>query len=147
MTENIKPLFLIDSNVLVYAYDKTDEKKHETAFNLMKKCWGQKVQYAISVQNLAEFMVIITKKVPQPLPIETAQEIINDIIEHSGWKVLHYDEKILKDALMLYRITQKHFWDTMIAATMLESKVFHIYTENVKDFKEYKHITVVNPFD
>jgi len=40
-----------------------------------------------------------------------------------------------------------HFWDALIAATMIENNVFTIFTENTKDFKKIKGITAINPLE
>jgi len=52
MSDETKPIFLIDTNILVYSYDTTDEKKHQKAKELLEQCWQRKKTYAISAQNL-----------------------------------------------------------------------------------------------
>lgn len=145
MTEPID-CFLIDTNVLVYAYDRTDARKSGLAAKLLEKCWKRETVYAVSVQNLAEFFVIITKKVPRPLSAEEAEQIISDICSFSGWKVISYDSETLKLAIELYKKQKKHFWDAVLAATMLKSGITKIYTENDSDFKVFESIIVRNPF-
>ncbi len=137
---------LVDTNVLVYAYDNTDIRKRELAVKLLGKCWKREAVYAVSVQNLAEFFVIITKKVPHPLSIEEAGQIISDICSFSGWRVLNYNPDTLNLAIELYKKQKKHFWDAVLAATMLKSGITKIYTENDSDFKVFENIIVKNPF-
>lgn len=139
-------IFLIDTNILVYAYDTTDSRKHKIALQLLEKCWKKEIQYAISAQNLSEFFIIITRKVPHPLPVAEAEIIIQDICAFSGWMVLHYTKHTLQRSIQLHKETGTHFWDALIAATMQEAGIAHIYTENEKDFKLFENITVVNPF-
>jgi len=146
MTEATEPLYLIDSNVLVYGYDQTDPQKHKIAQKLLEQCWKKTRIFAISSQNLAEFFVIVTKKIPHPLSLEEAEQIIADIIHFSHWHVLRYDEQTLLKAIGLYRKGGKHFWDAVIVATMLQNSIFHIYTENAKDFSVYDFINIINPF-
>jgi predicted nucleic acid-binding protein len=142
-----EPLFLIDSNVLVYAYDNTDKEKHEKAKVLLEKCWKKEIKYAISIQNLAEFFIIITKKVQNPLTIDEAEKIIKDVLEFSYWHIISYDQNTFLKAISLHKKFKKHFWDTMIIATMLNNEISHIYTENIKDFEQYAEIKVVNPLE
>ncbi len=145
MSDQTRPVFLVDTNILVYAYDATDKKKHQKAKELLEQCWERKKKYVISVQNLAEFLVVITKKVPFPLSIEDAEKIINDIIHFTHWKVLHYNQETLLKGIALYKKSKKHLWDAMLAATMLEAEINHIYTENTADFANFENIIVVNP--
>ncbi|HLD88748.1 MAG TPA: PIN domain-containing protein [Candidatus Nanoarchaeia archaeon] len=145
MKESTETLFLVDTNVLVYAYDRTDQRKHHVAALLVEKCWRREVTYAVSIQNLAEFFVVMTQK-SKVLPVEEAQQIIKDILEFSNWKVFNYNSKTLQQAISIFKHKQRHFWDALIAATMTENGVLHIYTENVSDFKEFEGIHAVNPF-
>ncbi len=146
MTEATEPVHLIDSNILIYGYDNTDPHKHKIAQKLLEQCWKKTSTFAISSQNLAEFFVIVTKKIPHPLPLEEAEQIIADIIHFPNWQVLNYDEQTLLKAIGLHKKERKHFWDAVIVATMLQNSVFHIYTENAKDFSGYESINAVNPF-
>lgn len=143
---NEAEFFLIDTNILVYAYDKTDEQKHRLARSLLEKCWKRERSYAISAQNLAEFFIIVTKKVPHPLTVEEAEQIIADITHFPSWLVLHYTKDTLLRAVVLYKKRKKQWWDTVIAATMQEAGVSFLYTENEKDFESFEGITAVNPF-
>lgn len=145
MSDKIEPLFLVDTNILVYSYDTTDQKKHQKAKELLQQCWQRKKTCAISAQNLAEFFVVITKKVPTPLSIEDAEKIIKDIISFTHWKVLHYDQEILLQSMALYKKSKKHFWDALLAATMIEAGINHIYTENTADFAGFEKIIATNP--
>ncbi|MBI2146067.1 PIN domain-containing protein [Candidatus Woesearchaeota archaeon] len=145
MSENSEPLFLIDSNILVYAYDTTDPHKHLKAKTLLEKCWKREVAYTLSTQNLAEFFIIITKKVPTPLSLEGAGQIINDIISFPSWNVIDYNEQTLLRAIYHHQKSKSHFWDALIVATMVQAGVVHIYTENITDFQKFEGITVVNP--
>ncbi len=145
MNEN-EGISLIDSNVLVHAYNRADARKHVAAVNLLEKCWQRQVVYAVSIQNLAEFFVVVTKKVPSPLSIENAEKIIADICAFSHWRVLRSDEKTLQQAISLYKEFKGHFWDVLIAATMIDSGISHIYSENTDDFNRINGIRAKNPF-
>lgn len=145
MSDITEPIFLLDTNILVYSYDATNQRKHQKAKELLQQCWQRKKTYAISVQNLAEFFVVITKKVPSPLSLEDAENIITDIISFTPWKVLHYDQETLLQSITLYKKSKKHFWDALLAATMLEAGINHIYTENTADFAGFEKIIAVNP--
>ena len=139
-------IFLIDSTILVYAYDPTDQRKYAIAKSLLEKCWKRERKFAISTQNLAEFFVVITQKVAHPLSVVEAEQVITDICAFSQWKILQYNIHTLQSAIRLHKNKQKHFWDALIVATMRQEGITHIYTENEKDFTLFENITVVNPF-
>ncbi len=139
MTDEI---FLLDTNILVYAVDSTDKRKHEIAKEIIEDCFrGQKI--AISLQNLAEFFITATKKIDKPLTAKEALETIQLLIEVKDFKKISLNENTLIKAIELS--AQAPFWDAMIAATMLQNGINHIYTENTKDF-QIPGITAINPF-
>ena len=138
-------IILIDSNVLVYAFDNSEPEKQKKAIKLLEKCWKKEVFYAISLQNLAEFYTIITKKVPNPIPFYDAKKIVQDIISFSNWKIIQYDSEALLDAVSFQG--KAHFWEVLIASTMLNNKIYKIYTENISDFNKFPNITAINPFN
>ena len=147
MTEFDPKLFFIDTNILVYAYDTTDAQKHLIAKNLLERCWKKEVVYTLSAQNLAEFFVVATRKIPHPISPAVAEQIVKDISSFSHWKVLYYDATTVLFAIHLSASLKRGFWDALLAATMLQQGVCGIYTENTVDFKPLKQIAVINPFD
>lgn len=52
----------------------------------------------------------------------------------------------LKKAMDISIKKNIEYWDALIAATMIENNISHIYTENIKDFR-IEGITAVNPFE
>ena len=49
-------IWLIDTNILVYAYDRSEGEKHELCKRLVNKCWKLWDNYSISTQSLSEFL-------------------------------------------------------------------------------------------
>lgn len=134
--------YLLDTNILVYAYDASEGKKYELARALLEDCFlGH--SFSVSLQNLTEFFSIITKKVERPMSNQEAEEIVKIVLEFKNFKKLIPTELTLLHAIRLSK--HGHFWDAMIAATMLENGITHIYTENAKDF-QIPGITAINPF-
>jgi predicted nucleic acid-binding protein len=143
MIENSE-IILVDSNILIYAYTEADLEKKQKALKIINQCWKKEVQLAVSLQNLAEFFFVVTNKLPYPIPTENANQIIKDILRFSHWKKIQYDSESLIDAISFKE--QTHFWDTLIAATMLKNNIYKIYTENTEDFSKFPNITAINPF-
>ena len=143
MTDNV---FLLDSNILVYAYDASEKSKHNIAKELLKKCFLGNVNYAISLQNISEFIVTVTKKIPNPISITEAKKIISSFVNFDGLIKIEPTKSSILNALDLCTKYNIGYWDALIASVMLENNIFYIYTENTKDFSRIKEINVVNPF-
>lgn len=67
MNDNI----LVDSNVLVYAYDRSEPQKQTQAVRVLDH-WMAGYLGVLSTQVLAEFFMTVTKKIIAPLSIKQA---------------------------------------------------------------------------
>lgn len=130
---------LIDTNILIYAFDGTDITKQRIAKDLLKPCWEKKKTFSISTQNLAEF-IYTCKRLKNITPEEAAQ-VVKDILNWPYWKIISYNEGTLKKAIN----NEGNIFDSLILETALENNVKAIITENEKDFKTNK-IKIINPF-
>ena len=82
---------LIDTNILVYAYDTSEGIKHEVSKNLVKQIW-ETGGGIVCLQNLMEFFVVITQKVENPIDVAEAKTIVEDILKSDNWKIIDRDE-------------------------------------------------------
>jgi len=137
---------LIDSNILVYAFDTSDVKKYNDADSFLLSAIESR-NAVLSVQNLAEFYVNITraKKGVKGLTQEFAGEVVQRFTE--AFPIISYDGKTVLDAIVLQMDCGIHFWDALLASTMLANNIRVIYTENTKDFSKVSGIKAKNPFE
>jgi predicted nucleic acid-binding protein len=140
----VKPR-LIDTNILVYAYDSSEKVKHSICKTIIKEVW-LKGGGIVTLQNLMEFFAVVTMKVEKPLPIETAKTIIEDILKSEKWNVIDRDANTFIKAMELVIKYYLPLWDSLIIACMLENNIKEILTENIKDFEKISGIIAVNPF-
>ncbi len=136
-------IFLLDSNVLIYYFDKSDIKKHSIAKNMIDKCWDSLETLVVSSQNLSEFFSVTTNK--RFLSKKEAGYVVYNILEFRGWMKINFTHKTILEACKLSEEYNMPYWDSLLAATMRENGIFYIYTENIKDFK-MPWINAVNPF-
>lgn len=107
----------------------------------------QEASYAIALQNLSEFYVIVTQKIEYPLSGETAKKIVKDIIDFNNWQVIGFNDASVIAAIDLSIKYDIHYWDALLCATMKQNKITSIFTENLKDFEKVPWIIAVNPMD
>ena len=141
MTEGSN-LFLIDTNLLVYAAEKDESTKVQKSKELLNKCWRGKENLVVSSQNLAEFVFVTTRKAK--LNFEEAKTFIEFISDFHGFQKINYNAGTVISAVEIANEFKTSFWDSVLAATMRENGIFNIYTENVSDFK-IPWIRAVNP--
>lgn len=141
MKEASEKIFL-DTNILIYAYDKDSNKKHVKAKEIVDSCFEGNSEFYISNQVLAEFMSFLNKKSKQMLQKDEKKEIIEEINKLNSWKKINYNTSTVQKSLIE---KSTDFWDNLIASTMKENNVFTIYTENTKDFEKIERIKAINP--
>lgn len=139
----MKEISLIDTNILVYAYDSSEGLKHQKSRKLIEECFEGIKKFAVSNQILAEFFYVMSKKMESPLNLLEIYEILEEIIEVDNWKKIDYNYNTV---IKTVKSKPKHFWDSLIAETMKENGIQKIYTENTRHFEKIPGITVVNPF-
>lgn len=136
---------LIDTNILVYAYDISEGEKHSTSKNLLKQIW-EEGGGVVCLQNLMEFFVIITDKVENPISVTEAKTLIEDFLKSDNWRIIDRDADTFLNAVDLVSEHKIHLWDAVIAACMKENDITEIVTENKKDFEKVPDIKVTIPF-
>ncbi|MBN1166873.1 MAG: PIN domain-containing protein [Methanospirillaceae archaeon] len=136
---------LIDTTILCYALDTGEPEKRAVAVELLSQCWRSETVLAVSVQNLAEFSVVLTEKVKHPVPDAVVTRFIQNVVSFDGWRVIGYDPGTIIDAVGIRGKYSLNFWDALIVATMKQHNIDTIYTEN-SHFKKIPWMTVIDPF-
>jgi predicted nucleic acid-binding protein len=136
---------LIDTNILVYAYDTSEGTKHEVSKDLLRRIW-QGGGGIVSLQNLMEFFIVITQKVENPIDVLEAKTIVEDFLKSDNWLIIDRDLDTFLSAIDLVNKYDIHLWDAVIVACMMENEITEIMTENKKDFEKIPDISVTVPF-
>ena len=120
----------IDTNVLVYSFDMDDLPKRVVCKRLLDGIFDGQQRGVVTVQILAEFASVMTRKVRSPLSRASVAEFIRAIIASDYWTVFPYEQKDIISALG----SDRPFWDALIASTLLRNSVRTFVTYNAKDF-------------
>lgn len=135
--------FLVDTNVLVYAYDSRDQTKRDRAVLVLEEL-GRSRLGALSVQVLGEFFWTTTRKLPAPL---TAAEAERNLIDFArSWTIFDLNASIVLEAV---RAAQRHslaYWDGLIWATAKMNGVPNILSEDFAHGMLLEGVRILNPF-
>ena len=132
----------VDTNVLVYAYDKDAGAKHERANELVTEFWEQQTGI-VSTQVLQEFYVTVTAKLPKPINPNRARGIVR---AYNQWRL---ETNGIDTILLASEIQQRHqisFWDGLIIAAAARSGAERLLTEDLNDGQLIEGVLVSNPF-
>lgn len=134
-------LVFVDSNILVYAHDRSNPEKHAKAREVLRKCWADETG-CLSLQVLQEFYVSITRKVRRPLSREVARDLI---ATYSAWRLALLTPDHVIASSHLEERHQLQFWDALIvsAAQLLNAET--ILSEDFQHGLEIEGISIRNP--
>jgi predicted nucleic acid-binding protein len=135
-------LQFVDTNVLIYAHDRSAGDKHVRARALIEALWASG-SGCLSIQVLQEFYVNVTRKVAHPLTQESAAQIITDL---SVWSVHRPTVADLLYAIRLQSRFQLSFWDAMIVASALQLGCHILWSEDLNPGQFYDQLRVINLF-
>lgn len=133
----------LDTNILVYAYDRSEPEKQQRAIRVLDAL-GVQERGAISAQVLAEFFIAITRKIAAPLTVEEGYERVQNHLRL--WTVLDLTGPVVLEAIRGVREHQFLFWDGMIWATARLNQIPVIFTEDFPDREVVEGVRFVNPF-
>lgn len=132
----------VDTNVLVYAHDRTAGSKRDTARGLLESMWDSGLG-CVSVQVLQEFFVIVTRKVPKPLPLDSASMVVSDL---ACWRVHAPGAADVLAAIDLHRRHRMSFWDAMIIRSAGLMGCGVVYSEDLNSGQRYDGVEARDPF-
>jgi len=132
----------LDTNIIVYAYDRDAGRKHEIAKALLIDLWNAKGG-VLSTQVLQEFYVTVTKKIASPLPPESAREIIEDFLT---WEVVTNDGEAVLEAIDLQISEKISYWDALVVAAAGKGRADVLLSEDLSDGRKFGDLSIRNPF-
>ena len=136
--------FLVDSNVLVYAYDQSEGRKRQRAIEVLEAVATGQAGF-LSTQILGEFFVTATRKIPSPLSLREASTVVTRYIE--SWSVIHLTAALVLEALRGVEQHQLHYYDALVWAAAKLHQVQEILTEDGQHGRLIEGVRYLNPFD
>ncbi len=132
----------VDTNVLVYAHDRSAGAKHRRARALLADLWDSQAG-CLSIQVLQEFYVNITRKVARPLDPADARQIVADL---GHWHIHSPTVNAVLDAITLQQRHGLSFWDAMIVTSAIQLGCAIVWSEDLNAGQDYDGARVANPF-
>lgn len=135
---------LVDTNILVYAYDPANPLKQERSIKALDKLASSRTG-ALSVQVLAEFVIAVTRKIAEPIDFEAARNSVENYLR--SWTVFDLTGLIILEAIRGVREHKFSYWDAQIWATARLNQVPVVLSEDFASGSTVEGITFTNPFE
>ena len=137
------PPVLMDTNLLVYLYDFHTPHKQVQARNVL---WEINLSHSgrISVQSLAEFFQVTTRRLNPPLSISDALDQVNFFLRM--WPVFDLTPLIVMEAARGVRDHGLAYFDAQIWAAARLNQVTVIFSEDFSHGQVLEGVRFINPF-
>jgi predicted nucleic acid-binding protein len=134
-------MFSLDTNVLMYASDKTEGARHFAARQLVDDAAQQNA--GLSEQSLLEFFHASTRK--GKISVAEATTIIEEY--RQSFTLLLPPETVIEDTLALMARHLLSIWDARLLAVCNAYGCSHLLSEDMQDGADYSGVIVINPFN
>ena len=133
--------FFVDTNILLYAHDRTAGVKHDRARQLLERLWNSG-EGVLSTQVLQELCINLRRKIAHPLPVEEIRQIVQDYL---SWEIVVNTPASTLHALEIEARYQISFWDALILHAAESVGATVVYSEDLQGGQKYGPVQVVNP--
>lgn len=140
---DLSGFFFLDTNVLVYSFDKTVPAKQTIARQLIHHAL-QTQQGIISTQVVQEFLNLAIRKFSPPLSIPEAREYLKSTLMplcQQFPSITFYDQ-----TLFIQMETGYSWYDSLVVTAAIEAGCTTLLSEDMHHGQSIRGLTILNPF-
>ena len=136
----MSPKYFVDTNILIYALDKHDPVKQDSARQLLH-LGAKKRELSLSTQVLQEFYVAATRK----LGVKTAaaKQMVSDF---SIFETVTISVELINEAIDCSALNTISFWDALMIVAAASMNYAEIWSEDLNDGQLISGVLIRNPF-
>jgi predicted nucleic acid-binding protein len=132
----------VDTNVLVYAHDRSETRKQPVAQALLAGLWRTR-NGVLSTQVLQEFYVVATRKFDPPMRRGAAREIV---ALYGEWPIVQADVALVLAASKLEERHGFSFWDALVVEAARRCGATRLLTEDLQAGRRIGGVSIEDPF-
>jgi predicted nucleic acid-binding protein len=134
------PITFLDTNILVYAEDQSEQVKRKLAVQLILEHKRQRTG-VVSLQVLQEFFTTVTRKLKLDIGIARYK-----VEFHSRFTVGEPTVADILAAIDIHRIHGFSYWDALILRMAKQTGCRVLLTEDLQHGQVFEGVRIVNPF-
>ena len=137
-----RQLTFVDTNVLVYAHDRSEPARQSVAQAVLEQLWVDRTG-VLSTQVLQELYVVATRKLNPPMRRAAARELV---ALYGEWPVVQVDVALVVSASELEERHTLSFWDALIVEAARRAGATRLLTEDLQQGRRIGGVSIENPF-
>ena len=141
--DDLSGFFFLDTNILVYSFDKTAPAKQTIARQFIRH--GLQTQHGIiSTQIIQEFLNIALRKFSPPLPIPEARDYLKSTLVPL---CQHFPSMAFYDQVLFIQMETGYSWyDALVIMAAIEANCTTLLSEDLHHGQVIRGLTLLNPF-
>jgi predicted nucleic acid-binding protein len=132
----------VDTNVLVYNRDASKLDKQTLASEWISHLWKSGTG-RLSVQVIAEYYAVVTRKLKPGIGIASAREDVEDLF---SWRPLPITPALIAEAWAIQDLFRLSWWDSLIVSAAKILQCTYLLSEDFQHSQDFDGIRVINPF-
>ncbi len=132
--------YFIDTNIVVYANDRRDPAKQQTAIEIIRKAFIDR-NGIISIQVLQEYASVALAKLGQ-----SEETVLHQLALLGTLEVTKPNPSSVRRAVEIKKLYGISFWDASIIVSAEDARCVNILSEDLNAGQRYSGIKVINPF-
>lgn len=132
-------MIAFDTNVLIYACDKTAGRHHHIARDLLTSSADAIMLWQVAIEFIAAF-----RKVGGSGGTQEAWQYLHELLDL--FPLILPTRGVLDRAQALHVHSQWSFWDALITAACVEAGVSRLYSEDLPGGAPLPPLEIINPF-
>lgn len=140
---DLRGLFLMDTNVLVYSFDTTEPRKQQIAQEIIRYALHTQ-RGVISTQVVQEFLNLALRKFAKTMSTADARQYLLSVLGplcQQFPSISFYDQ-----ALSLQLETGYSWYDSLVVASAIEAGCTSLLSEDMQHNRKVRNVTIINPF-
>lgn len=133
-------MIAIDTNVLIYACDRSDPRRQKIALDLIDVATDGVLLWQVA----CEFVAASRKLAKNGFTVQDAWNRLGEFMD--VFPLIPPNAEILNGAQTLHLRYGVSFWDSLILASCTQAKVDTLYSEDVPGHASLPGLRVINPF-
>jgi predicted nucleic acid-binding protein len=138
----MKNAYLVDTNVLVYAYDRGEPDKQRAAIAVLSTL-AEAGTGVLSPQILGEFFVVATRRLSRPLSLAEAERSVTNYLR--SWQVCDLTPSTVLEAVVGVRRHRLSYWGALVWATARLNQIPTVLSEDFANGRIVDGVRFTNP--
>jgi predicted nucleic acid-binding protein len=137
---------LVDTNVLVYRYDRGDRRKQRIATELLRRGLAEN-SIRVAHQAVVEFYAAVTRRLRDAHPLLEPADATRETEEIlMQFDIIYPDEQVVRAALRATAAYQLSWFDAQMWACAETNGLTEIISEDFQHGRFYGSVRAVDPF-